>query len=232
VFFYKDFGMLNETKKDGRLRYKVFCPPEQKLEGKRPVLCFLHGSGEHDGCLKIEEAIARHGPLKDNKETKEAVGDRFIVIFPQLPAPGGDVWGDYAGEVKTIVEAVWEEYRGDTERTYLTGFSFGGNGVFDVASKQPDIWAALWPVDPTLKPFPKSKRPVWLSLGDRSRGKNEVESLNALGFQEVKQGQDNPDGYYLYTDYGKDHTATATLSYQDNRVYNWLLKMHLTVNLF
>lgn len=223
--------MLSETRTIKRLRFKVFCPsedktcpPEDKTTKRRPVLCFLHGNGEHSGKLTIEQALGKHGPLQDDAKTRDAVGNRFIVVFPQLFKPGGDVWGNYADDVEDIVKFVWDEYGGDPKRTYLTGFSFGGNGVFCIASKKPGVWAALWPVDPTIKPIPESQLPVWLSLGPYSRC--EEEGLQKLRFQKIGKESDN-SAKFVYLDYGANHGCTATETYRDKRAYKWLLNKSL-----
>jgi predicted peptidase len=220
--------MLSDIKQIKRLRYKVFNPAEAETDfsgGKtsRPVLCFLHGNGEHSGLLTIDQALERHGPLKADPETRTAFGGRFIVVFPQLPAPGGNVWIKYAAEIEELVKSVWHDYGGDPGRTYLTGFSYGGNGVFSLAAAQPRLWAALWPVDPTLNPIPKPPQPTWLCLGDYSRG--DEASLHKKGFQEIKKAGDNSNQVYI--DYGKDHSGTATSAYRDKRGYDWLLKKQL-----
>lgn len=201
----------------------MFFPPEHTPADKIPLLFFLHGSGEHTGNVTIDQAIARYGPLKNDQYTQKAVGDRFIIVFPQLPAPGGNIWGAYDYDIIEIVEEAWNKYGVDVKRTYLTGFSFGGNGVLSIASKQPDIWAALWPVDPTQRPLPKLKLPMWLSLGERSRGKDAEMTLRRLGFQEVKKENNDPNGTHLYADYGENHLETGESAYRDNRIYNWLL---------
>ncbi|HMR66531.1 MAG TPA: hypothetical protein PKE64_21160 [Anaerolineae bacterium] len=218
--------MLSEIKQLKRLRYRVFAPAEaQAAESGTswPVLCFLHGHGEHSGLLTIDQAMARHGPLKDDDATRQAFADRFIVVFSQLPAPGGNVWLKYAAEVEELIKSVWHDYGGDPKRTYLTGFSYGGNGVFSLVAVQPGLWAALWPVDPTLNPIPKPPQPIWLCLGDYSRG--DEASLQRRGFQELKKAGANTDG--VYVDYGKDHSGTATSAYRDRRIYDWLLTKQL-----
>ena len=53
-------------------------------------------------------------------------------MAPQLPI-AGDHWREQADAVAALVDAVTVERGADAARTYLTGFSFGGNGVFDLA---------------------------------------------------------------------------------------------------
>lgn len=120
--------------------------------------------------MAIMEAMSRHGPLRDGNS--RAAVDRFIIVAPQLPesAKGKSSWGRYAGEVRRIVAEVPD--RGP-HQTFLTGFSFGGNGVLSIAADPTapdDFWAAVWPVDPTeVAGSPRCRR-IWLSMGERSRG--------------------------------------------------------------
>lgn len=202
------------------LRYLLSLPPDPApAEEAWPVLCFLHGYDE-GAPLEIRRALTRHGPL--HPESAREATDRFIVVAPQLPTRG-DLWHRYADNVREIVAKATEDHGGDSQRTYLTGFSFGGNGVFDLALAQPDRWAALWPVDPTRVPGKDPRRPVWLSFGEISRSRKEkfIRALN------LKSQKTTPDGDRLCLDQGQDHTGSARLAYQDERIYTWLLSKRL-----
>ena len=203
-------------------------PPQttaETLKDLGPLSCLYTGfvsvGDPTDDDEVTERLLIRHGPLKD-ASPRRATND-FIVVVPQVPCSQTegkrsfpDNWKDYADTVKKIVEAVREKYNGDSRRFYLTGFSLGGNGVFDIASAQSDFWAALWPVDPTRIPKNRPTRPVWMF----SRKPNE------LNFQEVKiEDQNIPNGDYLYTHSDETHVGTATLAYFCNsNTYYWLLK--------
>jgi predicted peptidase len=108
------------------LPHLISVPAGEPVGGLRPVLCFLHGLREA-APAPIRQALTQHGPL--NPDNSYRVIDQFIIVAPQLPAPGGDVWRQRAAEVREIVEAIQAQYYGDPDRTYLTGFSYGGNGV-------------------------------------------------------------------------------------------------------
>jgi len=198
-----------------RLLVSVPCFGETQ-SSPAPVLCFLHGSAEA-APLEIRTALTRHGPL--NRNTLPTAGGCFIIIAPQLPSPGGDVWGRYARDVRSIVRQMQTELNGDPCRTYLTGFSFGGNGVFDLALLLPDLWAALWPVDPTRVPSRDPGLPVLLSFGEIARGLKD-EFIGTLGLEEWRDGY---VGESLFLDQGADHTGSAALAYRDERIYSWLL---------
>jgi predicted peptidase len=219
---------LYKIDKTGELRYGISLPSEYNASPEKswPVLCFLHGRGEcgHPGDTdkKIEDTLTGHGPLGKRISSQKATDD-FIVVLPQLLCPHGkdkveDVWLQYADDVKEIVKTIQKEYGGDQKCTYLTGFSYGGNGVFEIALAQSSFWAALWPVDPTRVPKEKPKCPVWLF----SRSKND------LGFQKVKEDEPKTlNGDFLYTHSDKDHVGTATFAYSQNEAYDWLRKKYL-----
>jgi predicted peptidase len=121
------------------------------------------------------------------------------------------------------VTQVREAYRGDPDRTYLTGFSFGGNGVLDLPLVQRDFWAALWPVDPTRVPTSDPGRPLWLSFGEVSRRRKEA-FIRALNLTHAGA---SAHGNRLYLDEGQDHVSSAELAYRDEKIYSWLLSKSL-----
>ncbi|MBI4519154.1 MAG: hypothetical protein HY699_25465 [Deltaproteobacteria bacterium] len=151
-----------------------FPPGHGLLAGARyPVLCFLHGDKEcgrgPDKGKEIERAMSEHGPLLADESCSIARA-KFIIVCPQLPYPGGDVWRNHCGAVLQIVRQMHEREQGDPTATYLAGFSYGGDGVFDIAAMGSDIsWKALWGVDPTREPIGKPGCATWLSAGPRAR---------------------------------------------------------------
>ena len=186
--------------------------------GPWPVLCFLHGLGEGPP-TEIYAAITAHGPLKPGSSplaTRE-----FILVAPQLPARG-DLWRSHAQAVCEIVSHVQSRYGGNHGRTYLTGFSFGGNGVFDVALHDASLWAALWPVDPTRVPELDPSLPVWLSSGAASRPLRSG-FIKRLRLRPPENGSDER----VYLDEGLDHVGTAASAYKSDLVYNWLLSRQI-----
>lgn len=203
------------------LPYLILRPPPTEVGTERwPVLCFLHGYDEGHP-TPIRQGLTRHGPLKPTSSVV-AVSE-FIVVAPQLHT-SGDLWFRHANEVETIVQQVQEENQGDPERTFLTGFSFGGNGVFDLALEQPSFWRALWPVDPTRVSKGDLKPSIWLSSGAVSRRAEErfVQRLR-LKKLEPQDADKVAPGDRIYLDEMQGHVGTATLAYQNDRIYRWLL---------
>jgi len=180
-----------------------------------PLLCFLHGYDEA-APLEIVVALTRHGPLRATPPARSL--DSWVMVAPQLPTRG-DLWHRYAPVVRQIVLEVAQQYGCDGQRLYLTGFSFGGNGVFDLALAQPDLWAALWPVDPTRVPTQPIALPIWLSIGEAARSQARA-FIQRLALAAVDRASTSDR---VWCDDGADHIGTATRAYRDARVYEWLL---------
>ncbi|HEY0673280.1 MAG TPA: hypothetical protein VGD27_13475 [Longimicrobiales bacterium] len=202
---------------DGPLRYLISVPP---IPAPRPVLLFLHGY--HEAAPEdIHITLTKHSPL--NPGAAPLARAEFIVVAPQLPR-AGDLWHAQVDAVESIVREVQGEHGGDVARTYLTGFSFGGNGVFDIGIALPQLWAALWSVDPTRVPHADPGLPVWLSSGALSRDLEGgfVGRLHLLPLS-GDLGEDR-----VFTDDRLDHVGTAASAYANVRAYEWLL-MHRRV---
>lgn len=168
--------------------------------------------------MQIRKALTRHGPLAS---AAPRITNEFIIVAPQLPVRG-DVWHQYADAVREIVEQLLAQNHGDSKRTFLTGFSFGGNGVFDLALKQREFWTALWPVDPTRVPEADPGCPVWFSSGEISR-RYEQAFIECLDLKPLQSGLESQDR--IYEDQNQDHIGTARLAYRNDGIYRWLLSI-------
>lgn len=205
----------------GPLPYLLSLPAALEYsDGPWPVLCFLHGFDEGYPA-PIDQALTRHGPL--NPASSSVATTEFIVVAPQMPI-SGDFWHRYANTVAELIQDIQREHGGDQNRTFLTGFSFGGNGVFDLGLVQPRLWRALWPVDPTRVPNKAPVQPVWLSSGQVSRY-SEERFINRLDLERLQPDQldmESP-GDRVYLDQMQNHVGTAAMAYQDDHIYRWLL---------
>lgn len=119
-------------------RYRVFVPAATE-PGKRPVVVFLHGSGERGDDNRKQLAVGL-GPYVE----KHADEFPAIVVFPQ--APGDSEWHDNLAMTLAALDAATREFGGDPDRTYLTGMSMGGYGTWEFALREPGRFAALVPV--------------------------------------------------------------------------------------
>jgi hypothetical protein len=188
----------------------------------RPVLVFLHGRDEASPPLpgsspNIMEKLTLHGPLATSS-AKIGIND-FVVVAPQLAAPGGDVWSKHKVTVADLARNVAADHGGDLTRMYLTGFSYGGNGVLSLGQDPSGPWAALWAVDPPAVPAGCPPCPVWLSAG-RYAHPQAAAFTSILRLQQAAAASSTASVY----DYvAPGHGETAQLAYADPRVYLWLL---------
>ncbi|MEO6263644.1 MAG: prolyl oligopeptidase family serine peptidase [Luteimonas sp.] len=137
-------------------RYQVFVPSQ--LAGGRhpPVILFLHGTGERgsDGDKPTRVGLGPH---------VRAHPDDFpaIVVFPQ--APDDHDWKTVAARIAfAALDQATGEFGGDRERTYLTGLSMGGYGVWELALMQPQRFAALVPICGALL-APRDERDLFVT---------------------------------------------------------------------
>lgn len=187
------------------------------------LLCFLHGHGEAQPMDPVK-AMTMHGPLHPLSAVDALdQGPPFVVVAPQLPR-AGDLWHEQTERVATLVRQIETRHGTDPSRRYLTGFSFGGNGVFDLGHRLPGFWSALWAVDPTRLPEPALAAPLWLSLGSSARP-HAAQSLRRLRSTAITgDDADAPPGATrVHLDQGEDHVGSARRAYADARIYRWLL---------
>ena len=139
---------------EGRqFRYQVFVPAATAApHGARPLVLFLHGSGER-GDDGLKPTLAGIGPwLTQNMDTFPA-----LVVFPQVPE--GEEWrGRNASMALAVLDAASKEFAADPQRIYLTGISMGGYGSWELALTRPNQFAALVPICGALR-APRADRP-------------------------------------------------------------------------
>jgi predicted peptidase len=98
-----------------------------------------------------------------------------------LSYPGVDRWGKEGAkggwqnceqDLLDMVDATLHDYRGNPDRVYLTGLSYGGYGTWHMATAHPDRWAAIAPIcgdgNPDLvRRLVEVRMPIWIFQGGR-----------------------------------------------------------------
>lgn len=108
--------------------------PASTIE-KKPLLIFLHGSGEKGTDI---EKVKVHGPFKYLK-TNEL--DAYV-LAPQCPE--NEYWDSEV--LYQLILKIQKENNIDSNRIYLTGLSMGGWGAWNLAFAHPEMFAALVPI--------------------------------------------------------------------------------------
>lgn len=185
------------------LLYRYYVP--QLVEGnKYPLVLYLHGGGGR-GTNNKGQINSRLKPLVDKRfQTKNP----SIILAPQCP--GGVQWVNAktckapfdhynlnevpeSKEMKKLVALINEyikEFPVDTSRIYVTGFSMGSSGTWDILSRYPRKFAAAVPVagvsDTTQGPK-LTEIPIWAFTGSLDNlapprlNRNMVNAINSSG---------------------------------------------------
>jgi predicted peptidase len=92
---------------------------------------------------------------------------------PRNPAEGPPRgWWTVEADLLPMVDATLKEFRGDPDRVYITGLSYGGYGAWFMAGVHAERWAAAAPIcgvaDPKVIPMiAEAKLPIWIIQGGK-----------------------------------------------------------------
>ena len=231
-------GFLDRTVQVAGVTYKfqVFVPDNWNKDQRWPVILFLHGAGERgeDGLIQTEVGFG-------TAVRRSRIHFPAVVVFPQCRK---DQWWTLSPMDEMAMKALEQasrEFRGDPQRTYLTGISMGGYGTWHLAEKYTHHFAALVPVcggiiaparlgfPPNTSPHPYEDAakqigqvPVWIFHGgddnvvptDESRKMNEA--MRAIG------------GEVKYTEYPGVGHESWNKAYAEDELLPWLLSKKRT----
>ncbi len=96
-----------------------------------PVLLFLHGG---------DRSNTRHHPARYAADA--GLSFPFLVVAPHCTS--GCNWQSV--DFVALIEDVAKSYSIDRSRIYLTGYSMGAYGAWDLLTKEPDLIAAAAPI--------------------------------------------------------------------------------------
>lgn len=115
---------------DGSVQYYATNPARLTVTGAPALFLTLHGAGV--------EAIGQ-------ADAYSAKSWGYLVA-PTNRRPFGFDWEDWGRlDAREVLDLVQQELRTDPRRTYLTGHSMGGHGVWHVGATFPDRFAAIGP---------------------------------------------------------------------------------------
>jgi hypothetical protein len=173
-----------------------------------PVLCFLHGAQEaRQG--NNPNGVFGHGSPASHARQGSPFVQPFLVVCPQLNAVGQWTLAHAPG-VHVLLDAAIQQFGGDANRVYLTGFSFGGKGTLDFAQwPNGGRFRKLWAVDPQpLPPQLPAGRPILIhySAQHAEAWRPHVQSIGIC-----------------FANSGRNHVLTCPEAYRQEGWYAWLL---------
>lgn len=198
------------------LNYLLYLPNDyQQNKLDYPLVLFLHGAGERGDKL---EKVKIHGIPK---RVDEGINFPFICIAPQCPKEGYWDRPEYVSTLISLIEEIEDDYRVDSNRIYGTGLSMGGLGTLAIALKKPELFSAIISVCGGAK-MDNIQRlnqlPIWLFHGDR----DDVHPVNNSII--IFQALSSVNSQVLLTVYGGVYHDSWTQTYENQDIYNWMLK--------
>lgn len=172
TFFDKNGNLVSQRKYDKGLclnpqevsyKYLSYLPTAYSQDSSRrwPLIICLHGTGGRGNDLNL---------IKNDFQTIIVANtDSCIIIAPQCA--DFIFWADN-NWFDSLMHDLKVKYRIDKNRIYLTGASMGGSGIWDLAVRYPNVFAAIAPLcgsassSYTLDNLSRIKEiPVWAFMG-------------------------------------------------------------------
>jgi acetyl esterase/lipase len=213
-------------------RFQVYLPEDWRRDDHKqwPIILFLHGRGERGSEGMWQTQIGLPQAVRDHPERWP-----FVIVMPQCPLPGYWTDPDMLAMAMATLDQEAAEFHADPERTYLSGLSLGGYGVWELARLYPKRWAAIaisssgifwsyaperWQQESTLpEEYARAigRTPVWLFHGTDDNIVPARES--ELIFDAIKSA----DGHVrLWLYQGLKHDCW-TRAYNEQELPRWLL---------
>lgn len=228
------------------MNWRMVLPPGYNPTGaKYPMIIMLHGAGESGRVWTGNYSYTPSDPEYDNNDLNLRWGGQEhlqavntspsntrafpgIVVFPQVSYNGawGSAWNSGVltpnGRMAAgIVEYMINNYNVNPYQIYIHGLSAGAKGVWDVASKRPDLFAAMLPMsgvgsDIDIQTDVLLTMPLWLFQGGQDT--NPSEGWAQQWIDKLKSKGGNPRfTVYWNLDHGVWNTA-----YQEPDFFSWM----------
>jgi poly(3-hydroxybutyrate) depolymerase len=172
--------------------YRVYVPSSWDGESALPIILMLHGAGADENSYMdmaegmLPQLAEQHGYIVVSPNGLGPLGAygnplRLPAVFGESAVAAEQVAAVTAErqrtlnlselEVMTALEVVTEAWGADRERTFLMGHSMGSGGVWHLAARYPERWAAIAPmsgpfIDQATYPFERIRAiPLILTEG-------------------------------------------------------------------
>ena len=220
----------------GEMPYRILFPKEYDVLKKYPLILILHGSGERGN---DNESQLIHGASLFLKEEIRA-SYPAIVVFPQCAKE--DYWSNVLtkvnneGErtfnfplegsptnamklVEKLTKSIIEQYNADKNRIYVGGLSMGGMGTFEIVKRNPELFAAAFPICGGGNPKTAEKLSRvnwWIFHGDKDQVvPHELSVMMSKAIKEAK-------GTVKFTSYPDTGHDSWTAAFAEPNLLPWL----------
>ena len=121
--------------------YTLFVPFDYIGDKPCPLILFLHGFGDRAAYGRQYLRVGLPTIVERQQDSFQ-----FFILIPQSRDGCWNSDSEDSRRAMEILSSVEKKYRIDPNRIYLTGMSSGGAGVWNLAIRYPDRWAAIVPV--------------------------------------------------------------------------------------
>lgn len=207
-------SIKTETVEKRELNYLLHAP--KNISEKKPLIIFLHGSGEKGNDL---EKVKAHGPFKYLKNNEI---DAYV-LAPQCPE--NEYWNSEV--LYRLILKIQKENKIDTNRIYLTGLSMGAWGAWNLIFEHPETFAAFVPIAgfvdriPMIENCKIKNTPIRMFHGLL----DDVVDVNYSVSIYKKLQKCNPDIELTIFDDANHDSWTRVYDYPE--IYEWMLKQKL-----
>lgn len=196
--------------------------PQLPMYGRDEFASYLRDRDPAQIPRRLEQGVPeRPAEFETNYPMAAALADDALPLGPKGPPMG---WPELETDVLAILDEVAHDFRVDTDRQYISGVSYGGFGTWYLASRHPELFAAMAPVvgyghPELMPPLAKAQLPIWCFAGGRDNGVQAeffytgLNRLEALGHNHIK--------FTIEADMGHDVWARV---YAGQDLYSWMLK--------
>lgn len=151
------------------LPYRLFIPDMYSSTRPYPLMLVLHSAAERgtDNVLQLTNSRIATCWADSTAQVKHPC----FVVAPQCPPNGGWSSSDPTSPIRPelaavnqIIDSLAREFSIDTNRIYVTGFSMGGSGTWDIIMRFPERFAAAVPMSGGANPayaYKCGDVPVW-----------------------------------------------------------------------
>ncbi|HEY4309298.1 MAG TPA: PHB depolymerase family esterase [Pirellulales bacterium] len=221
-----DFEIPQVNAEPGRLPYRLFVPADQMQA--RPLVVWLHGLGEsgHDNVhqLRWTDTLVFQPP-------HECARYPFFFLVPQCPRQD-ESWhqvlgikadgepGEVLDFVAALIRRTIDDYPIDPDHVTLAGLSSGGTACWELAARNPGLFAAIAPLASSGSPVEGIEQhidiPVWAfhSIHDTNLEARIKETVNRLQKAEKL--------VHLSTVDGDGHNCWS-MAFEEYHLLDWLL---------
>ncbi|MBQ8891267.1 MAG: DUF5011 domain-containing protein [Bacilli bacterium] len=194
--------------------YYLYVPSNVRQNEKKPLIVFLHGSGERGNNLKSLDAYGFSKYIKSGQTY-----DAFILI-PQLPK--GKYWANETSTTMALIKKIVNDYNIDESKISLSGFSLGAIAIPTLMKQNQNYFSSVVLIacggdKKSYAPYFKNI-PVRFYTGSKDTSLGNSSNTKAF-YQAVKKINSNTE-WVVYNN--KPHNV-VDLVLKDGSVYKWMI---------